>query len=48
MRAIGFLGLRVRQTDFDAMISPDVREVIQREGITLLSYKPLQQAWQER
>jgi predicted glycoside hydrolase/deacetylase ChbG (UPF0249 family) len=47
-RAIGALGPEVRQTDLDFLISPDARAMIQREGITLLSYKPLQQAWHAR
>jgi predicted glycoside hydrolase/deacetylase ChbG (UPF0249 family) len=37
-----------RQADLDCMVSAQVREVIQREGITLLSYKPLQTLWQGR
>jgi len=47
LRAIQPEGARVRQTDFDVMISAEAREVIQREGITLLSYKQLRQAWQD-
>ena len=39
-------GARRRQTDFNFLISAQAREIIQREGITLLSYKPLQEAWQ--
>jgi len=45
LRAIGSLGPEVRQADFDFLISAEARELIQQEGITLLSYKPLQQAW---
>ena len=45
VRAIGSLGPWERQTDFDFLISVEAREMIQQEGITLLSYKPLQQAW---
>ena len=41
-------GARVRQTDLDFLISAEAREIIGQEGITLLSYKPLQTAWQER
>jgi chitin disaccharide deacetylase len=48
LRTIQPDGAQVRQTDLDFMISAEAREVIQREGITLLSYKPLQEAWQER
>jgi hypothetical protein len=39
-------GAPVRQADLDCMVSAQVREVIQQEGITLLSYKPLQEVWQ--
>jgi predicted glycoside hydrolase/deacetylase ChbG (UPF0249 family) len=48
VRAIGSLGPRERQTDYDFLISAEAREIIKREGITLLSYKPLQEAWQDR
>ncbi len=48
LRAIQPDGARVRQTDFDFMISPEAREIIRQEGITLLSYKPLQKVWQDR
>ncbi len=48
LRAIQPDGTRVRQTDVDFMISAEAREIIQREGITLLNYKPLQEVWQDR
>jgi chitin disaccharide deacetylase len=48
LRAIQPDGTQVRQTDLDFMISAEAREVIQQEGITLLSYKPLQETWQGR
>jgi len=38
----------VRQADFDFLISRQARSIIAQEGIVLLSYKPLQQVWQER
>ena len=41
-------GNHVRQTDHDAMLSPEVRETIRQEGIVLLSYAPLQALWQSR
>src|SRR5438105_1135533 len=41
-------GARRRQTDFNFLISAQAREIIQREGITLLSYKPLQEVWHTR
>jgi hypothetical protein len=37
-----------RQTDFDSMLSAEVRETITREGIILLSYAPLQAIWQSK
>jgi chitin disaccharide deacetylase len=39
---------QVRQTDFDFLMSQDARDIIQQEGIVLLSYKPLQKVWQGR
>jgi chitin disaccharide deacetylase len=39
---------QVRQADFDFLMSRQAREIIQQEGIVLLSYKPLQQVWRER
>jgi hypothetical protein len=41
-------GARVRQTDFDFMISEEARAIIQQEGITLLSYRPIQEVWRGR
>jgi hypothetical protein len=41
-------GNHVRQTDHDAMLSPEVRETIRQEGIVLLSYAALQPLWQSR
>jgi predicted glycoside hydrolase/deacetylase ChbG (UPF0249 family) len=39
-------GWRVRRTDFDFLMSPRAREIIQEEGIILIGYEPLQLAWQ--
>ena len=41
-------GAHVRQADLDCMVSLQIREAIQREGITLISYKPLQEVWQKK
>ena len=41
-------GWRVRRSGFDFLISPQAREIIQQEGITLISYEPLQAVWQGR
>ncbi len=39
---------RVRQTDLEFTLSAQAREIIRQEGIILLSYKPLQEVWQNR
>ncbi len=39
-------GSHSRQMDFDFLMSPEAREIIQQEGIILLSYAPLQAVWQ--
>jgi chitin disaccharide deacetylase len=39
-------GAHIRQADLNFLVSAEAREVIQQEGITLLSYKPLQEVWQ--
>lgn len=36
----------VRQADFDFAVSSEARAIIEQEGIILLSYQPLQAAWQ--
>jgi chitin disaccharide deacetylase len=41
-------GWRVRQTDFDFLTSPQARQIVQEEGIVLISYQPLQAVWQSR
>jgi predicted glycoside hydrolase/deacetylase ChbG (UPF0249 family) len=41
-------GWRVRQTDLDFLTSPRARQIVQEEGIVLISYKPLQAVWQSR
>jgi predicted glycoside hydrolase/deacetylase ChbG (UPF0249 family) len=41
-------GNHFRQTDFDFLVSPEAGALIRQEGITLLSYAPLQAAWQAR
>lgn len=46
LRAIEPAGASVRQADLDVMVSAQVHEVLQQEGITLLSYKLLQEVWQ--
>lgn len=44
-QAIDRDGWRVRRTDYDFLTSPQAREIIQDEGITLVSYEPLQTVW---
>jgi predicted glycoside hydrolase/deacetylase ChbG (UPF0249 family) len=36
----------IRHADLECMLSPSLREVIQQEGINLISYKSLQELWQ--
>jgi predicted glycoside hydrolase/deacetylase ChbG (UPF0249 family) len=38
----------VRQADFEFLMSPETREIIRQEGITILSYQPLQALWQTK
>jgi chitin disaccharide deacetylase len=38
---------QVRKTDFDFVISQEAREIIDSEGIILLDYRPLQEAWRQ-
>jgi predicted glycoside hydrolase/deacetylase ChbG (UPF0249 family) len=48
LRAIDPDGALVRQTDLDFVLSAQAREIIRQEGITLLSYRPLQDVWRDR
>lgn len=41
-------GWQVRRTDLDFLISAQAREIIRQEGITLISYEPLQRIWQSK
>ncbi|MFN8452640.1 MAG: polysaccharide deacetylase family protein [Anaerolineae bacterium] len=36
----------IRQADFEFVTSPEARAIIEREGIILLDYRPLQAVWQ--
>ncbi|GIK37303.1 MAG: carbohydrate deacetylase [Chloroflexota bacterium] len=36
----------VRQADFEFLMSPETRAIIEQEGIIVLNYKPLQELWQ--
>lgn len=45
LRAIDPDGAPVRQADLDFLVSEEAREIIPEEGITLLSYEPLQEVW---
>jgi predicted glycoside hydrolase/deacetylase ChbG (UPF0249 family) len=38
-------GWRVRQTDHAFLTSPQAREILDHEGISVIDYRPLQQAW---
>ena len=48
MQAIEPESWQTRLTDFDFLTSQKAREIIEQEGIVLLSYKPLQQVWREQ
>jgi chitin disaccharide deacetylase len=39
-------GWRVRRADFEFLMSPAARQIIEKEGIILLSYRPIQALWQ--
>jgi chitin disaccharide deacetylase len=39
---------RVRQTDFDFVVSPEARTVLQEEGIILVDYRAIQALWDEK
>lgn len=39
---------RVRQTDFDFLVSEQARELVRKEGIILLDYRALQAVWEEK
>lgn len=38
-------GWQVRQTDHEFLVSPAAREVLAQEAITVIDYRPLQEAW---
>jgi predicted glycoside hydrolase/deacetylase ChbG (UPF0249 family) len=38
-------GWQVRQSDHAFLTSPQAREILDHEGITVIDYRPLQQAW---
>ncbi len=39
-------GAQIRHADLECMITSTIRDVIQQEGIKLITYKPLQDVWQ--
>jgi hypothetical protein len=45
LRAIEHDANHIRQADFDFLMSPEVQEVVQEEGIILLDYRALQRVW---
>lgn len=48
MRTIEPESWQVRTSDFDFLMSPQARELIDHEGIILLDYKPFQTLWQTK
>ncbi len=41
-------GWQVRRTDFDFLVSARAREIIDEEGIILVTYAPIQEIWERR
>ena len=46
LRAMEPITWDVRQADFDFFTSSQAREIIQKEGILVLDYRPIQKLWQ--
>ena len=44
-RSIDSTGWQVRQSDYAFLTSQQAREILDREGITVIDYRPLRQAW---
>ena len=44
-QAIEPTGWRVRHTDHAFLTSPRAREILDQEGISIIDYRPLQEAW---
>ncbi|MFP3985981.1 polysaccharide deacetylase family protein [Streptomyces sp. E11-3] len=44
-RAVDPDGWRVRRTDYEFLISPQAREALRQEGITVIDYSALQRKW---
>jgi predicted glycoside hydrolase/deacetylase ChbG (UPF0249 family) len=44
-QTIGPTGWQIRQSDHAFLTSPRAREILDREGITVIDYRPLQKAW---
>jgi predicted glycoside hydrolase/deacetylase ChbG (UPF0249 family) len=44
-QAIDLGGWQVRRTDHEFLMSPEARALIEQEGIVVIDYKALQQAW---
>lgn len=47
-RAVDPHGWRVRRSDYEFLISPQAREVLRREGITVIGYGVVRRAWTAR
>jgi predicted glycoside hydrolase/deacetylase ChbG (UPF0249 family) len=48
MQAVEPPSWQVRATDYEFVMSPQARKIIEQEGIILLSYKPLQELWRSQ
>jgi predicted glycoside hydrolase/deacetylase ChbG (UPF0249 family) len=44
-QAIDSTGWQIRQSDYAFLTSPEAREILDHESITVIDYRPLQQAW---
>jgi chitin disaccharide deacetylase len=44
-QSIDQTGWQVRQSDYAFLTSPQAREILDHEGITVIDYRPLQQVW---
>ena len=47
-RAVDPAGWRVRRSDYDFLVSPEASAMVADEGVVLIDYRPLQQAWRRR
>jgi hypothetical protein len=39
---------RERQTDYEFLMSPETHDLIRQEGIAVIDYRTIQQAWRQK